>query len=166
MHMRASAWLKIGILVVGVGAAVLVPASIHRGRYYRSLNQFYTLLTVGRACLLYQRECGGAPTDVADLLRTGCLRRSANGEWVDTRRGTNGWRTAYEDALRVRLLVPATSASCEWQGGLLIDKATAAPFALVDMDDAAVWREHVDLANKHLAQDWLKMINGEPIPDW
>jgi hypothetical protein len=53
-----------------------------------------------------------------------------------------------------------------WQGGLLIDKATAAPFALVDMDDAAVWREHVDLANKHLAQDWLKMINGEPIPDW
>jgi hypothetical protein len=164
--MRRLTWLKTGVLILGVGAAVLVPVAVYRGRYYRSLGEFYSLLTVGRASLLYQAECGAPPGTLTDLLRTGCLRRSANGEWVDTRMGANGWRTPYADATRAKLLTPTGPDAYEWRDGSLVEKSTGKPFALVDTDDTAAWREHVEMANKALAKDWLKVMHGEPLPDW
>jgi hypothetical protein len=48
----------------------------------------------------------------------------------------------------------------------LVEKSTGRAFALVDTDDTAAWREHVEMATKALAKDWLKVMHGEPLPDW
>lgn len=152
--------------VVALAIATCTAVGVYRGKYYRSLRQYYTLICVGHAALQYEAECGERPTCVEDLLRRGFLRTDASGEYVDTRRGTHGWRVLLRDAMRVKLSFPADPNAYELENGLVINRATGDQLILVDMDDPAVWREHVRYANRHLGPDWLRVVHGEPLYDW
>jgi len=166
MRKRNKWWLWVVAALIALCLGTCVGLGVYRGRCYTSFRQYYTLICVGRAYLLYQSEYGIGPTSVPDLLRLGLLKRSDDGEYVDTRGGSHGWRTSYADAMRVRLLDPGDASAYEWRGDTLVNKATGRAFALVDIDDPSVWPEHVEYVNSYLAKEWLKLMNGEPLPDW
>jgi hypothetical protein len=160
---RRRIWFTGAIGAIAVAGAILASLGAYRGSYYKSLRQYDTLICVGRACLQYQLEKGSAPASVEDVVRAGLLRTSPSAEYVDTYPRSSGWGTLYRDALRVEVSFPALADEYELRGDLVVKKATGEPVTLVNIEDGAVWPEHVRLANKYLARLWLKLVRGEPM---
>lgn len=156
--------LGAAILTVVAFVVALAAIGVYRGRYYASLQWYYTLRCMGHAGILFQARHGKPPGSIEELVATGILRRK--GEYVDIGSGVHGWRTLYVDAAEVLLAFPEQVKPYELRNGLLFNTDAQEVHLLVDVAPPAAWEQHVQLANRAISPDWLTMMERGTLPNF